>query len=68
MPKAIGNQIRYPQYSGLSLLEKFITFAITVDIQGVKMGSNLGVFKFPKSVGLIKDKYHNSTLSMETPT
>ena len=52
MLKAIGNQIGYPKYPGLSLLEKFITFAITVDFQGVKMGSNLVVFKFPKSAGL----------------
>ena len=52
-PNAIRNQIPYPQYSGLFLLEMFITFAITVEIQGIKMGSNLAVFKFPKSVGLI---------------
>ena len=51
MPNAIGNLIWYPQYSGLSILEQFITFAITVDFQG-ENGVNLVVFKFPKSVGL----------------
>ena len=51
-PNAIGNQIRYSQYSDLSLLEKFIAFATTVETQGVKMRPNIAIFKFPKLVGL----------------
>ena len=51
-PNAIGNRVRYSQYLGLSLLEKFTVFEITIDLQGLKIGSNIAVFKFPKSVGM----------------